>query len=195
MDHEQRIVLGRLLVALYKGVVYRDNDEALWSQLVTRQTDVGAHVGVLGLELSLNEADGFAFLRTTPTDGDPEIPRLVPRRQLTYLVSLVLVLLRKKMLEADRSEGGQKLVVDREDLVETVRVFLPAGTNDARITDQIVAAIGKVEDLGFLRRLAGTGDRWEVRRVVKAFVDAQWLSDFDQKLEAYQAVRRPGETE
>ena len=195
MINDERVVLGRLLVALYKGVVYRDADEGFWSHLVCRQSDVGAHVAVLGLELSLNESDGFAFLRTIPADGDPEIPRLVPRRQLTYLVSLVLVLLRKKMLEADRGEGGQKLVVSREELVETVRVFLPVGTNDAKITDQIVAAIGKVEDLGVLRRLVGTSDSWEVRPVLKAFVDAQWLANFDQKLEAYQAVRKPGETE
>jgi hypothetical protein len=194
MASEDKIVLGRLLVALYKGVVYRDADEAFWSQLVGRQADIGAHAAVLGLELSLNESDGFAFLRTIPTDGDPDIPRLVPRRQLTYLVSLVLVLLRKKMLEADRGEGGQKLVVGREELVETVRVFLPAGTNDAKITDQIVAAVGKVEELGFLRRLGGNGT-WEVRRVLKAFVDAQWLANFDQRLEAYRAVRKSGEAE
>ena len=98
------------------------------------------------------------------------------------------------MLEADRGEGGQKLVVGREELVETVRVFLPAGTNDAKITDQIVAAVGKVEELGFLRRLGGNGT-WEVRRVLKAFVDAQWLANFDQRLEAYRAVRKSGEAE
>ncbi len=26
----------------------------------------------------------------------------------------------------------------------------------------------------------------EVRRILKAFVDAQWLEDFDQRLQAYQ---------
>jgi hypothetical protein len=28
---------------------------------------------------------------------------------------------------------------------------------------------------------------YEVRRILKAFVDAQWLADFDARLTAYQA--------
>jgi hypothetical protein len=28
---------------------------------------------------------------------------------------------------------------------------------------------------------------YEVRRILKAYVDAQWLADFDQRLAAYQA--------
>jgi hypothetical protein len=41
--------------------------------------------------------------------------------------------------------------------------------------------------MGFLRRLRGADDKFEVRRILKAFVDAQWLADFDQRLAAYQA--------
>jgi hypothetical protein len=42
-----------------------------------------------------------------------------------------------------------------------------------------------VIEMGFLRRLAGQETRYEVRRVLKAFVDAQWLSDFEQRLAGY----------
>jgi len=41
--------------------------------------------------------------------------------------------------------------------------------------------------MGFLRRLRGADDRFEVRRILKAFVDAQWLADFDRRLAAYQS--------
>jgi hypothetical protein len=35
---------------------------------------------------------------------------------------------------------------------------------------------------------AATGPAsFEVRRILKAFVDAQWLADFDARLSAYQA--------
>jgi hypothetical protein len=53
------------------------------------------------------------------------------------------------------------------------------------------ATITTVVDLGFLRRLkpaAGGGQdrgQYEVRRILKAFVDAQWLAEFDARLEAY----------
>lgn len=51
--------------------------------------------------------------------------------------------------------------------------------------DRMDAHINKVVELGFLRRLRGRDDQYEVRRILKAFVDAQWLSDFDRRLEGY----------
>jgi hypothetical protein len=38
-----------------------------------------------------------------------------------------------------------------------------------------------------LRRLRGrdVGDQFEVRRILKAYVDAQWLADLDARLEGY----------
>jgi len=44
-----------------------------------------------------------------------------------------------------------------------------------------------VAKLGFLRALKGDGERYEVRRVLKAFVDAQWLEQLDTKLAEYRA--------
>src|SRR3546814_5262792 len=57
------------------------------------------------------------------------------------------------------------------------------------LVDQVERHINKVIELGFLRRLkTGNGAQqpnYEVRRIIKSFVDAQWLSDFDRKLEQY----------
>ena len=67
-------------------------------------------------------------------------------------------------------------------------VFLPQNTNEARQLDQMDAHINKIIELGFLRRLRTTESAdgaFEVRRILKAFVDAQWMSDFDTRLEAY----------
>jgi hypothetical protein len=79
-----------------------------------------------------------------------------------------------------------------------MRVFLPEGPNEARLLDQVDATITKVVDLGFLRRLkpaaGGAQDpgRYEVRRILKAFVDAQWLADFDARLEVYRTALSGG---
>jgi hypothetical protein len=77
-------------------------------------------------------------------------------------------------------------------MVELVRVFLPAGSNEVRFSDQIETHLNRIVDLGFLRRLkppsgAPTVPVYEVRRILKAFVDAQWLAEFDQRLADYQA--------
>ena len=116
--------------------------------------------------------------------GRPPLPRLVARRSLSMHVSLLLALLRKKLAEHDATGGATRLVLTREQIVESLRVFLPAGTNEARLFDQIDAVISKVVDLGFLRRIPDS-DAFEVRRIIKAFVDAEWLSGFDDALAAY----------
>jgi len=111
------------------------------------------------------------------------------RRPLTFPVSLLLALLRKKLAEFDASGGDTRLVLTRDQLVELVRVFLPDSSNEAKLIDQIETHFNKIVELGFLRKLktgAGQPTAFEVRRIIKAFVDAQWLNDFDTRLSAYQ---------
>ena len=72
--------------------------------------------------------------------------------------------------------------------VEMLRLFQTESTNDARVVDQAEATIRKAAELGFLRQLRGQSDHWEVRRILKAYVDAQTLSDFAAKLREYAGV-------
>lgn len=190
--------LSQLMVPLLKGVVYRADDERLWASLLRLQARVREHSAVLLLDLVLDEAEGHAFLKSRPdaeeSEGTPRLPRLVPRRPLSYPVSLMLALLRKRMAEFDAGGGDTRLVLSRDEIAELMRVFLPDGTNEARLIDQVDATITKVVDLGFLRRLKPAAVRaqdrghCEVRRILKAFVDAQWLAEFDARLEAYRTA-------
>jgi hypothetical protein len=178
--------LSAIIVSLLKGVVYRDGDEASWQALLELQIRVREYVVVIGLELLLDEAEGCAYLRQRVAEnGHPELPRLVPRRQLSYPVSLLLVLLRKKLVELDAGGGETRLVLTGAEIVDLMRVFLDDATNEARALDRVEAHINKVVELGFLRRLRGREDEYEVRRILKAFVDAQWLGDVNEGLSAY----------
>jgi hypothetical protein len=175
-----------VLVALMRGVTYRDADAALWQSLDQLQARAREYVAVLGLDLILDEAEGYAYLRQRPLAPDePELPRLVPRRQLGYHVSLLLVALRKKLAEFDATSSDTRLVLRREQIVDLVRILLPDSVNEARLLDRVEVQINKVVELGFLRRLRGEGDQFEVQRILKAFVDAQWLGEFDQRLSEY----------
>lgn len=194
--------LSRLLVQLLKGVLYREDDERLWASLLRLQARVREQAAMLLLDLVLDEAEGYAFLKSRPdpdeSDGAPRLPRLVARRPLSYPVSLMLALLRKRMAEFDAGGGDIRMVLSRDEIAELMRVFLPDGTNETRLIDQVDATISKVADLGFLRRLkpaAGSGQQvgqdkgdYEVRRILKAFIDAQWLADFDARLEVYRTA-------
>jgi hypothetical protein len=114
----------------------------------------------------------------------------------------MLALLRKRLAEFDAGGGDTRLVLSRDEIAELMRVFLPDGNNEARLIDQVDATISKVVDLGFLRRLkpaSGSGPsigrdhgHYEVRRILKAFVDAHWLAEFDAKLETYRTVQASG---
>jgi hypothetical protein len=189
--------LSILAVTLLKGVVYREEDERAWSALLDLQARLREYMAILRLELILDEAEGYAFLRSMPDldedDGAPRPPRLIARRPLSFPVSLLLALLRKKLAEFDAAAGETRLVLTREAIVELIRVFLPEGSDDVKLIGQIETHINRLIELGFLRRLKPLNGRdaepasFEVRRILKAFVDAQWLTQFDGRLAAYQA--------
>ncbi len=182
--------LATVLIPLLKGVSYRADDPAHWSVLLQLQGRVRDHVAVLGLELMLDEAEGYAFLRSrTVPDDDPaaKLPRLVARRPLSFAVSLLLALLRKKLAEFDAGGGDTRLILSRAQVAELLRVFMPEGSNDARLIDQVDTQLNKLVELGFVRRLRGQDGMFEVQRILKAFVDAQWLGEFDVRLAAYRA--------
>lgn len=193
--------LTNLVIPLLKGVLYREDDGVQWAALLRLQARVRDYLTVLVLDLVVDESEGYAFVRAQPQsdDGAPKVPRLVRRQPLSLQVSLLLALLRKKLAEFDASGGDTRLVLTRSAVVELVRVFLPAGSNESRLIDQIDTQLNKIVELGFVRRLkpqetgastprASQEPVYEVRRILKAFVDAQWLADLDERLAAYQTV-------
>jgi len=183
--------LSLAVTQLMKGVVYREAHDRAWRSLTQLQSQVRDHVAVLGLQVVIDEAEGYAFCRQRP-DGDDDssapLPRLIPRRTLSFHVSLLLALLRKKLAEFDAQGGGSRLMLTKEQIREMVRVFVPSSTNEVRLTNQIDAHIGKAVELGFLRPAKNSEQVYEVMRILKAFVDAQWLADFDALLAEYAAA-------
>ena len=179
--------LPAAVTQLMKGVLYRDRHERAWRSLLELQPQARDYLATLNLHIVIDEAEGYAFCRqreADPDDADP-LPRLIPRRMLSFHLSLLLALLRKKLAEFDAQDGDTRLILTREQIGETLRVFLPPTSNDARLTDQIDAHLNKCVELGFLRAVKNSEQAYEVRRILKAFVDGQWLADFDEKLAEY----------
>ncbi|MFC8921204.1 DUF4194 domain-containing protein [Cellulosimicrobium sp. NPDC057127] len=205
--------LSVVVTSLLKGVVYRETSEETWRDLLAHEPQVRDAVAMLGLQVVVDEGDGYAYLRSQPEhERDERVPRLIPRRELPFDVSLLLALLRKRLAQSDSEGGDTRLVLTRGEIVDLVRVFLSqdagAAANEARLVDRVDALVRRVVELGFLRPagrdaagdIAGAPDapaapaaddgpadarRFEVRRILKAFVDAQWLSDFDARLAQY----------
>jgi hypothetical protein len=179
--------ISKIVINLMKGVMYRETDPAEWQQLVSAQGVVSEYVSVMGLSLIVDESEGYAFLKYKEVEAEEEtLPRLVGRRQLSYPVSLLLALLRHRLAEFDASGEDTRLSMSRDEIVEMVATFLPSGVNEARLVDKIDSHISKVVELGFVRRLPGKENSIEVRRILKAYIDAHWLSEMDQRLKEYQ---------
>jgi hypothetical protein len=189
--------LSLAVIPLMKGVIYRDGNEAAWQQVRQLQAQVRDYVDVLGLQVVIDEAEGYAYLRQRPADDEEagQLPRLVPRRSLSFHVSLLLALLRKKLAEFDAQGGDTRLMLTRAQIVEMLRVFLPETSNEARLIDQIESHIGKAADLGFLRPVKNAEQLYEVRRILKAYIDGQWLADFSGRLAEYARLAEGEEAE
>lgn len=185
--------IGDAAIPLLKGIVYAQAQPRAWAALLALPAQVRDHLSVLGLDVHIDEAEGYAFVRQRDGEDDGDevgsaLPRLVSRHQLSYRVSLMLALLRRTLLEFDAQGDQTRLVLTREDAVGLVGTYHPSRANEARLADEVETDLRKIVDLGFLRPLRDQPHTYEVMRVIKAFVDAQWLADFDTRLAEYTAA-------
>jgi len=175
-----------LLIALLKGVVYREDNITKWQNLLDHQGPVRDYLSVIGLELFLFDDEGFAFLKNHEKNEDnSEIPQLIVRRQLSYPVSLLLAQLRRKLAEHDASSGEERLIIDKQEIVDLMGTFIISGSNEVQFIRKVDGALQRAAELGFIRFLGEKKEKIEIKRIIKAFVDAQWLQEFDTRMEEY----------
>ncbi len=178
--------LPAILIALLKGVVYREENNRKWQDLLDHQGAVRDYLSVIGLELFLFEDEGFAFLKNKEKNEETaEIPQLIVRRQLSYPVSLLLSQLRRKLAEHDASSGEERLIIDKQEIVDLMGTFMLQGSNEVQFIRKVDSTLQKASELDFIRFLGEKKDKIEVKRIIKAFVDAQWLKEFDDRLKDY----------
>jgi hypothetical protein len=193
MSHLDDLAFSRAMVALFKNVVCKEVDPEHWEAVTTQKNKIEDYVNKIGLTLIVDEMDGYGYLKQRSyVEGEEEIPRLVPRHALSYPVSLLLVLLRKQLLEFDSTMGDQRLIVNKQQIAERMSLFLRDTTNEAKLVEDIDKHIERVEKMGFLRRLRGSEDSFEVQRILRSFVNAEWLNHFSERLEAYQRYANDG---
>lgn len=185
--------IGSVVISLLRGLISQQEHSKRWSDLLKYRSDVVAYLQIMNLDLHLNESEGYAFIRQKSSEEDEDYPRLVRRHAFSFAVSLLLVLLRKTMLEHDAT-GDVRVVVKRDQLVDQARPFFGQQNNEPKFMEQIDRSIDRIVSMGFLRPLTGRSDEYEIRRVIAAFVDAQWTHDLQAGLDAYRR-RYTGETE
>jgi hypothetical protein len=81
-----------------------------------------------------------------------------------------------------------RAIITKEEIVEMFELFMNESFNEVKQVKEIESHIKKVVDLGFLKRLKNS-ENYEIKRVIKSFVDAQWMENFDKRLEEYANVK------
>jgi hypothetical protein len=176
-----------LVLKLLQGVIYYDDKQ--WEQLISHAVPLRRHFAAIGLQLHLDEAEGYAYL-SQPEDEERDIhlPRLVRRMPLTYDATLLCVLLRESLQQFDaRSPDEPRHVLSRVQIQEMIQLFFDEQTDMTRVERRIDSAIRQVENVGFLKQLKNPDDEelYEVRRIIKARVSADALVDIKEQLKAH----------
>lgn len=180
---------AHVIIKLLQDVLY-DEEKATWSDLLTYQIPVRDYFAKIGLELHLDEREGFAFLKQ-PEEEDFKLPRLVRRTPLSYEVTLLCVLLREILEEFDVNDiESRKCFVSAKELQEKIEIFFKESPNKVRLLERFDRTIQSAVRLGFLKETEqenGKNDdtRYEVRRIIKAKITHEKLEEIKQKLAAY----------
>lgn len=178
---------SNVLIALLKGIVYSHQEE-VWNALILpeNERDVRNYFADIHLDVIIDKSEGYAYLKQQQSessseetdDSKPEdAPKLIRKRQLTFHVSLLCILLRKYLIENDQEGESTKAILSREEIENQMKLYLKESSNEAVIHKQIDNAIRKVEDEGFLRRMKTEQEQYEVNRIIKAFVNADQIRD------------------
>ncbi len=174
-----------VIIKLFSGVLYKNDNPKEWLELENSFALISDYLKPLGLEPIFDESEGYAYLRTIEQE---DFPKLLRRRTLSYKVSLLLVLLRKRLTQFDMQSDDSRAIISKEEIVELFELFLNESFNEVKQLKEIESYIKKVVDLGFLKKLKNS-DSYEIKRVIKSFVDAQWMESFEQRLEEYRDVK------
>ncbi len=182
MAEEKDMDYSRALITILKGVVDKRTQPDIWNIIKDNQPRMEEYVAQIGLLLYVGDNARYAYVKQ---NEDENLPRLVPRHQLSYGLSILLVQLRKSLGDFDASNGDSILVLSLEDIKLRLKPFPPAATNETKFDNEVNRHIKKAVEMGFLSEVYGQADAYEVRELIRSFVTADWLQRFNERLQDY----------
>jgi hypothetical protein len=174
---------SNILISLLKGIVYSDNK--YWDDLLQYEADVKNYFADVHLDVIIDKSEGYAYLKQKEieeSENEDATLTLIDKRQLNFHVSLLCLLLRKNLIESDSEGESTKAILSKGEIVNLMKPFYKETTNEAKQLNQIQAAINKVVDEGFLRRMKTEEEQYEINRIIKAFVNAETVKEELEKL-------------
>mgnify|MGYP000878291398 CR=1 FL=1 len=162
----------------------KENKEKVWDTILNYRNQIEDYFRQLGLTLKLYEEEGYCYLQQIEDDETNNLLKLISKTQLSLHLSLLLVTLRKYMLEST-ANGDEKIVISKEEIFIKMKNYLKETSNEIKQEKEITTYIKKVEEMKFIRKLKNSDDKYEILRLLASFVDAQWLDDLNKHILEY----------
>ncbi len=178
------------LKSLMKGAVYRE-DEAAWNQVVSFSSSIRGFFEKLGLDILIDEQEGFAFLKSLPSDdGKDTSGGLVVRRALSRNATVLCVVLREELHLWERSEReDQACVVTRKQIREKMLPYTQLAEDDSKFHHMVDNAISQASDSHLIRQISTEkgGEKrdeqaFQIQRIIKARLSVDDLLQIKNKL-------------
>lgn len=178
-----------VIVKLLSGEIYEQDRS--WADLVEYRIPVSDYFSRIGIEVIIDQREGFAFLRQQPLDDTGRTIGLIKRTPLSYEVTLLLVLLRELLEDYETQDTtSPACFVTHTKIQEELELFFKDQSNKVKLLRQLDRYIRQVIELGFLKLIeppTGVADtankQYEIRRILKAKVTPDVLEDVRRRME------------
>lgn len=177
-------------VKLLQGPVYRtENNDQTWAILQAWQSEIDKYFWTIGLHVFVENADGYAFLEQRELGEEEDtLPKLITERPLTVQDSLLCVLFREALDQFDTSQNqSENLIMTTSEIKDRLDTFFPEKKDQTKVYRRLDESLNRLRDLSFIREIETTNsfDRtFEIRRILKAKINADFIMDFRDKLKA-----------
>lgn len=176
------ILFSTTLINLLQGVVRKEDNAEIWNTIRSQQFRIDEYMDKIGLSLVIDDEGGFAFLKQR---DDDVLPHLVKKQPLTFRMSLFLALLRNEINEYDSGSGEGALVIREEEMVRRMKPYFPDVSDEVKFTNSIDRCFSKALEMKILVPVKDNEYEYEVQPVLRRFMDAEWLSEFNRQLDKY----------
>jgi len=173
-------------VRLLQGVIYSDETK-VWDILLRSRTPLESYFARIGLQLVVDESEGYGFLRQWTEDEWPEgwepLPKLMRKVPLGYGPTLLAVLLRDELRRFEEEDiHNERCAVETSVLFDQWKVFFSAQADEVRQNRDLTAALRKLEEIGFIKRFSDSPETWEIRRILKSRLPVVELERLKEQL-------------
>ena len=178
---------GRTVVRLLKGPV-EVTDTNAWEDILNYQSEINKYLANIGIELIVKRDEGFAYIKQIVDDED-RTTGLIPRQQLGFEISVILIILRQMLEEFDSNMDelyATERFVSADELKERIEIFLPERFNRVKLLSEIDTYINRIVSLGYLKLIKRDNvNTYQIHRIIKEKVTLDKLQEFKDKLQVY----------